>query len=67
MKTNKNIKIHFSHSNETLGDKSPGSNFYIPVFSSFNTSHISAILWVFDTHSYGCLDNPGGYGCIEPI
>ena len=56
----------YSHSNETLKDISPGSNFFVPIYSYKNDSQIRAVLWFLDTHDRGCLDVKEGYGCIEP-
>jgi len=41
------------------------SNFYIPIFSSFNSSHAPLVLWFMDTHSRGCMGVDDSYGCIE--
>ena len=40
------------------------SNYVLPVFSKFNSSHSSSNLWIFDSNDEGCEYNVFGWGCI---
>jgi hypothetical protein len=42
------------------------SNYYLLVHSAFGESQVPLILWFFDTHSYGCMNDSNSDGCIEP-
>ena len=40
------------------------TNFYVPVYSSQNSTNLAANLWVFDSGSKSCEGYEDGYGCI---
>jgi len=57
-------RLEYSHTQLNPPEVSPGSTYFVPVFSSFNTSQPSLILWFFDTKEKGCMNLTVGDGCV---
>ena len=42
-------------------------NYYIPIKSSLKEDHVSSMLWVFNSHSVGCVEEGSSWGCVEIV
>lgn len=41
------------------------ANYVLKIYSSFNESEISTIVWIFDSKDQGCENNEASWGCVE--
>jgi len=54
----------FSLSEKGADGITAGSNYYLPVYDHKN-DNIDSLIWMFDSHDWGCDGVNKGWGCVE--
>lgn len=50
-----------------MRETSPGSNYYVPIYSSKNASKVAMFIWFLDSHDTNCDHVNISRGCVERV